>query len=74
MTDLISNYLLHPGNPGALINNDVTGMEAYLRAKKNREETESKLQEINTLKEEVADLKNDISDIKNLLLKVLENK
>jgi len=61
-------------NPGALLNKDFTGLEAYKAQRKRHFETEQKLSEINTLKEEVSSIKNDLTSIKELLIKVLETR
>jgi len=74
MKDINGGFFQQPGNPGALINNDLDGYNAFLLAEKHREETRNKLNEINNIKQEVDGIKQDISDIKSLLLKVLENK
>jgi len=52
-------------NPGAVINNDRNGLEAYRKAKK-------KNAEIDILKKDVDIIKGDIDEIKGLLFKIAE--
>jgi len=68
-----NDFVIQKGNPGAILNKDIDGLWAYKEKRKQQQQTEEKLNEINSLKEDVNSMKNDLSDLKNLLLKVLEN-
>jgi len=68
-----NDFVIQKGNPGAILNKDIDGLRAYKEKRKQQQQTEEKLNEINSLKEDVNSMKNDLSDLKNLLLKVLEN-
>lgn len=61
-------------NPGAILNVDKEGLNAYKLARRKHNDNQNRIDQINIINEEVNQLKNDISEIKQLLMKVLESK
>lgn len=57
--------------PGALVNTDSSGLDAY---KRQREIKRSMAKAMESNDERLVALENSVEEIKNLLLKVLENK
>ena len=67
------DFAIQKGNPGAILNKDIDGLRTYKDKRKQQQQTEEKINEVEFLKEDINSMKNDLSDLKNLLLKVLEN-
>jgi hypothetical protein len=59
------NGIVRDTDTGALLNTDLSGLDAYKKAKK-------KNAEIDGLREKVNSIENDVTEIKNLLLKIVE--
>jgi hypothetical protein len=70
----VDKFIGQKDNPGAIINIDTSGKDAYINARMARLENQKKLNEINTIKQDVDNLKSDISDIKLMLKEILERK
>lgn len=67
------DFAIQKGNPGAILNKDIDGLRTYKDKRKQQQQTEEKINEVEFLKEDINSMKNDLNDLKNLLLKVLEN-
>jgi LPS O-antigen subunit length determinant protein (WzzB/FepE family) len=59
------NGIVRDTTTGALLNTDLSGLEAYKKAKKKNAEMDS-------LKLEVNSIKSEMTEIKNLLIKLVE--
>lgn len=67
-----SNYANFLGRNNVLVNTDIEGHAAYIKARENILKQKEQLGQINIIGEELDSLKNEMSEIKQLLLKVLE--
>ena len=61
--------LIRDPKSGALINQDVSGLNEYMAKRRN---LQAQKEEINNIKTEINDIKIDVVEIKSLLLKLLE--
>ena len=69
MTD---KFAIARGNSGAAINIDTQSFGSVWTQRKQAQENNNKIDEINTIKEQIATIKQDQQDIKELLIKLLE--
>ena len=68
MTD---KFAIARGNSGAAINVDRQACGSVWTQRKQAQENNNKIDEINTIKEQIATIKQDQQDIKELLIKLL---
>lgn len=61
--------LIRDPRSGALINQDVNGLNEYMVKRRNMQ---AQKEEINNIKTEINNIKTDVTEIKSLLLKLLE--